>query len=265
MKFDEIVIKLGRATTVIVVAIAAAILSLLITASAIVLLQQFGLWQLPVKSWYLALGLSALVAAVVAPLVTWQLVNMVFRIHELKNELRQLATFDSLTGLLNRGALLTNANQLHELAIRESKPITLILLDLDHFKVVNDSFGHAAGDIVLKSFGAMLSDMVRGSDLVGRIGGEEFLVCLYGIDSQAVANYCDKLVHAARQQAYFFAGQRFDVTVSAGVAHGKGSHLTIGQLIQHADLALYQAKREGRNQWRLYTASERDKKAVWNV
>ncbi|MCL5049176.1 GGDEF domain-containing protein [Aliidiomarina maris] len=191
-------------------------------------LQALGFWQLPVRSWYLALALSALVTAIVAPLVTWQLVNMVFRIHQLQRDLRQLATFDALPGLLN--------------------------------------LGHGAGAHVLKSFGRMLSDLVRGSDVVGRIGGEEFLICLYGVSPEALADYYDKLIHAARLQPYFYAGQRFHVTASVGATHFKGTHLALGQLIQQADETLYQAKRAGRDQWRMYTAVKPSKHALsWEI
>lgn len=156
------------------------------------------------------------------------------------------ATLDPLTGLPNRVALRTRADAL------EAQPsgdagAALILLDLDHFKRINDDHGHQAGDDVLAAFGAVLADAVRGDDLAYRLGGEEFAVLVPGLDLEGAADLAQRLLHTIRRAE--LAGHR--VTASAGVAVSPpGESVSWKRLFAQADAALYQAKGDGRDRVR---------------
>ena len=187
---------------------------------------------------------------IIAPIVTGHLVRMVFRIHYLQEELQKLATLDSLTGLLNHGAMMSRIEQTYKLAIREKKEITFIMMDIDHFKNINDSYGHAAGDMVLKKFGTLIKKISRSTDLIGRIGGEEFLACLYGDSSSEGHSFISRLQDEIRGTEYRFEGHSFKVTSSIGIA--KMSPLDpqpLDTLLKNVDKALYQAKSAGRNKF----------------
>ncbi len=156
------------------------------------------------------------------------------------------ATHDSLTGLLNRGALFRQFEQSGQYGEPVGKPLAVLLLDLDRFKQINDSYGHPAGDLVLQSMAAALSAAAQPDEIVGRFGGEEFMVVLPG----------STLTHAmARAEAFRAAiegtpigiGERLlYITASIGVAVGDDSD-SLSELIRRADEALYGAKEQGRN------------------
>lgn len=159
------------------------------------------------------------------------------------------ATVDQLTGVLNRQALLARLAEELERAARYQRPCSIVLLDLDHFKRVNDTHGHAAGDIVLREVAELLRASVRGVDLVGRYGGEEFLIILPETDADAAASIAEKLRRIVGSQAVRVAdGHVLTITLSAGVAGGAGKHLQLDTLVRDADAALYSAKALGRDQ-----------------
>ncbi len=158
---------------------------------------------------------------------------------------RANAVIDPLTGTLNRQALLPRVAELRQQSLMTSEPIGMVLGDLDHFKRINDSFGHAAGDAVLKDVAYTLRKALRAFDLVYRIGGEEFLLLLPGATVEHAAEMAEQLraaVAAAR------AGDGHELTMSFGVAaSGAGEPFDYEALFAEADAALYAAKRDGRN------------------
>ncbi|MBJ7519067.1 MAG: GGDEF domain-containing protein [Solirubrobacteraceae bacterium] len=156
------------------------------------------------------------------------------------------ATFDVLTGLPNRVALRARADAL-EGRRYDAAGTALIVLDIDHFKRINDEFGHQAGDDVLTAFGALLRDEVRGDDLAYRLGGEEFAVLVPGLDTEGATDLAQRLLHATRRA--HLAGHR--LTASAGVAVTRaGEPLSWQRLFARADAALYRAKEDGRDRVR---------------
>ena len=163
-------------------------------------------------------------------------------------ELRQLATRDALTSLLNRRAFDTLLSEEIDRARRLGHPLTLVLLDLDHFKTINDTHGHPAGDAVLAASARLLESEVRSIDRVARIGGEEFAVLLMetaGVDGLAVAQ---RLVEAMRARPVTVVdGVTLTYTVSAGVAGLSAQGEAETGLMASADKALYAAKRGGRD------------------
>lgn len=191
--------------------------------------------------------LAFLTAMVFSFLLTMALVLMVFRSREI--HLREVARRDSLTGLRNRYALNEISHREMSLAQRHEFPLSVISIDLDHFKHINDRHGHACGDQVLKQTAIELSDEFRDSDLLFRVGGEEFLVLLplTGLDEARTA------AERVRQRLATTTlrgkgGEPLQVTASLGVAEIDPGHEDWDSALQRVDLALYRAKESGRNQ-----------------
>ena len=165
---------------------------------------------------------------------------------------RQEATFiaaarvDSLTGAANRGAFFIQADRVWQRAREAGSPLALIAFDLDHFKAVNDSRGHLAGDEVLRAFASSAGAVLRPGDLFGRVGDEEFAALLPGVGTEAAYVIADRVRHAFEAAPKLVAGIPVQATVSAGVAEG-GPDLTLEAIMVAADEALYRAKASGRN------------------
>ena len=175
-------------------------------------------------------------------------------------EVRWISNHDPLTGLLNRRAFRECAEQAWSMAQRYKRRLGVILCDLDHFKQVNDTYGHQAGDEVLIAVARALTDAVRTTDKVTRYGGEEFLILLTEIsaDSDAVAIVAQRCAESIRQLpiADLAPGHPGRQTASLGLAVYPEHGQDLDQLIAHADQAMYQAKRQGRDQVVAYTNEE---------
>ena len=168
-----------------------------------------------------------------------------------------LATIDHLTGVLNRQAVLANLETEIERAARFGHQLSVVMVDLDHFKRLNDSHGHAAGDLILRRVADTLRENVRSVDVVGRYGGEEFLLVLPETDVDAAASLAEKLRRLVGRQAVVMDdGYRSSATLSAGVAGGYGAHLNLESLVRDADNAMYSAKALGRDQVYVFHALE---------
>ncbi|MDQ2778908.1 MAG: sensor domain-containing diguanylate cyclase [Pseudomonadota bacterium] len=161
--------------------------------------------------------------------------------------LRQSVACDHLTGLANRRAFFEAA----ELEVlrwqRAPRPLSLLMLDADHFKRINDQLGHAAGDAVLKTLAGRLAANFRGMDVVGRIGGEEFAVLLPGTPLDRARAVAERLCASLTQDRIAYEGDDIGLTVSVGVATMEPGVDGINALLGRADLAMYQAKAAGRN------------------
>jgi len=173
-------------------------------------------------------------------------------IYPLRNSLlyRQAQTAalqDQLTGLNNRGAFDSSLKREIDLAQRQHTPMSLIILDIDHFKAVNDTYGHSSGDAALKSVAQSITDTMRRSDIAFRYGGEEFTLLLSNTDIEAARLVAERIRIAISQLTCSDGKRSFGFTISAGAAQ-----LTQGEdgsnLFDRADKALYQAKKTGRNQ-----------------
>ncbi|KQP12701.1 GGDEF domain-containing protein [Pseudorhodoferax sp. Leaf267] len=178
----------------------------------------------------------AVVLGTVALLVAWR--------DEADHRLRTIANTDSLTGLPNRRGFTERAEALFANAKRYHHPLTVLMLDLDHFKQVNDRHGHDGGDKALVLFAEMLGETRRTGDLVGRLGGEEFCVLLPNAKLHTASGFDQRL--RARLQQQVKAKLGFALDYSAGVAALSTQDTTLAGLMARADAALYQAKREGR-------------------
>jgi diguanylate cyclase (GGDEF)-like protein len=156
-------------------------------------------------------------------------------------------TVDALTGVSTRSTLLHQLEKHYELARRHGRSLSLILADLDHFKQINDSFGHAGGDQVLRRFGGILLGRLRGSDHVGRIGGEEFLMVLPETTASLALSVAEQLRANLERETIEYQGQVISATCSLGVAELDLAENNSGSLLARADAALYRAKANGRN------------------
>jgi diguanylate cyclase len=168
---------------------------------------------------------------------------------QLKEQVRKKqeeATHDPLTGVANRLAY----NQKIESEIARNKryqsPLTLMVWDIDKFKSINDSYGHAAGDKVLKVIAKLLSSNIRETDFVARFGGEEFVIVMPETEINAAEGVAEKLRTTIENSEFHFRGKRVVITASCGIAEIKHNE-TEEQLFQRADDALYEAKDSGRN------------------
>ncbi len=166
----------------------------------------------------------------------------------LERELRRLATSDSLTGIANRRAFLEQATDSLRRAARYDKDLVLFIADLDHFKAVNDLYGHVAGDAVLKSFANAVALEPRDTDLFGRLGGEEFGILLHEVRCKEAQNVAERIGDATRDLRFLAAdGHEYRVTVSIGATRNHRDDRGIERLLARADMALYAAKTAGRD------------------
>ncbi|MFY9316867.1 MAG: GGDEF domain-containing protein [Burkholderiales bacterium] len=162
------------------------------------------------------------------------------------DQVQRLASHDELTRALNRRALVSSLERERMRAERSGLPFAIGMMDLDHFKRVNDSHGHAVGDAVLREFSAIVHDTMRATDVFGRYGGEEFLIILVGTELPAALEAIERIRAAVQSHDWSALAPGLTQTVSAGVASfSKGQ--SIEQLLYGADQALYQAKHGGRN------------------
>jgi two-component system cell cycle response regulator len=170
------------------------------------------------------------------------------RMATLVEEAQRLATIDALTGLMNRRAFLQSLEIEMERATRLHYPLSLILLDVDHFKAVNDSRGHAAGDMVLSGLGRLLAREARKSDLLARWGGEEFIIVLSGADVDGGKIAAERYRAAIEKfEVRDASGERIPVTASMGLASMEPAEHA-DSFVDRADRAMYAAKTAGRNQ-----------------
>ena len=159
------------------------------------------------------------------------------------------ATFDRLTGVANRQALLAALFAEVERASRYERPLCVAFVDIDHFKTVNDSYGHAAGDIVLRGVAQTIAENLRASDLIGRYGGEEFMLILTETMVEEGAALSEKLRKLVERSRFTVEGNpELSVTISIGIVGGVGKQLRMEHLVRDADAAMYSAKSLGRNQ-----------------
>jgi diguanylate cyclase (GGDEF)-like protein len=163
-----------------------------------------------------------------------------------QKQLFESALRDGLTNTFNRRYFLDRLHSELRFAVRHGKPIALLFADIDHFKKINDTHGHQAGDQILAGVARVMMTTLRAEDVLARYGGEEFAVICREIELEGAEALAKRLVAAVAQRAFEFGGEQIPVTISVGAAvdHGKSEALV---LIAGADAAMYEAKRTGRN------------------
>ncbi len=164
----------------------------------------------------------------------------------LEDSLRVMATIDQLTGVLNRHHFLTMSERELHRSQRYDSPMCFVMIDVDHFKKVNDTFGHAMGDSVLRSLAQTCQEVLRDSDLMGRVGGEEFACCLVECTLERARLAGERLREAVAKLEVKDEEATSTVTISLGAAQAQKGE-ALAKLMRRADQALYEAKRAGRN------------------
>ncbi|MBN2751766.1 MAG: diguanylate cyclase [Rhodospirillaceae bacterium] len=167
------------------------------------------------------------------------------RMLDMVRRLTDASIRDSLTGIHNRRFLFEAGRAVTARAMREAVPLTVAMVDVDHFKDINDTHGHGAGDAVLRRVSGVLCRLCRQGDIVSRFGGEEFVVLAEGMDSEGVVPFFDRLRMAIESETILHDDVGISVTASFGVCHGVGRDLDT--MLRHADEAMYRAKGKGRN------------------
>ena len=242
----ELIHKLGQTNSVVILTIITVVFSILITFLAILLFNAD-------VNIITSLLISASVAIIITPLVSWSLLGLFLRVDHLEREMRLLATFDALTGLLSRQAFFHDFK--HYIYLTERKPIvfSLLSIDLDHFKNINDTHGHAAGDSVLKDFSEIAQSTFRRSDLLGRIGGEEFSVLLPNATEKTALMLAERLHSAIRKSVVMANDKPIKYTLSIGLySFSPTAKDSIESILELGDKALYQAKEQGRDRTVIY-------------
>jgi diguanylate cyclase (GGDEF)-like protein len=191
--------------------------------------------------------ISILVPAVIAPIGSYFHISMSARLREANERLRALSETDPLTQTYNRRRFLEVAVQQLALARRHCFPTSLLLIDFDHFKQINDRFGHAAGDSVLVEGTRIMREALRESDTLARFGGEEFIVLLPHTAREGAVMVAERVMAAIRDHAFAHGGEAVAVTVSIGGVTCETSETSLDTLTSRADWLLYAAKQGGRN------------------
>lgn len=181
--------------------------------------------------------------------------NVIFKflergsIEALTNQtLFEKANRDALTGAFSKGALLERAPEAMKRAETTNEPLSVIVFDLDHFKKINDNFGHPGGDHVLKELGRIVgSTLIRGADFFARYGGEEFVLILAGTPTKTAVEVAERIRTTIQNTEFTFEGRKIPVTLSLGVATRGPTEVDWAHLFDRADKALYASKQGGRN------------------
>lgn len=239
----ELIRKFGRGQTVVLFSTFAIVVSLLATLIIEVILNLIGI-DINLKA---GLWIAVFVTLSVAPIMIWYMIGLFLKVDQLEADMRLLATYDSLTGLLTKREFLEQANYFHKVALRENWPYALIIADLDNFKEINDHFGHLTGDQILETFGRALHGHLRESDLACRFGGDEFLFFLPNSSREQAEQFGDRL-HAIIGGAIECSWLEIELSISLGVAcYPDISVENVEEMISAADNALHIAKISGGN------------------
>lgn len=189
------------------------------------------------------------------PITDTALIVAVFARAQRARQLADMMTKDSLTGLLQHARVKERLSHELQRSERTGEPLSVVMLDIDHFKKVNDSYGHLIGDQVISSLANLLKQQLRKTDIIGRYGGEEFLLILPDCNQEQAFGLVEQLRQSFATLPFSFDYQNFHCTFSAGISQAKVTDET-DQLIDQADKALYSSKHAGRNQTQFYQAAD---------
>jgi len=213
-------------------------------------LSYLGLEQFSTQSLFID---AVVLALVIAPPIYWLVLSPIHKEYEKRlkaegeaEEMSRMAITDSLTRIMNRRGITVGLLDAMAQAERYRTPLTVAMADIDHFKQVNDTYGHEAGDLVLKDVAAILSDALRMPDKVGRYGGEEFLVILPHTGLTQARKIADRIRASVSKWDFDLGSKKIRMTISIGVCQFKSGE-DLEQFLSHADKALYDAKKGGRN------------------
>lgn len=246
------IIKYGRVKSVIFLTCIFTLLTLLLIS----LLSNVFL-SLDINYNYNVLYFTAfLIPLCITPLPGWYLVDQIHVLHHQEEKARKLSTYDSLTGLLNRHSFLEGAKHFFYLSERNKENFAVLIIDFDNFKKINDQYGHLAGDEVLKTFGNTAQRIARASDLIGRIGGEEFAILLPQTSQKNAYIFAERLRTTIHNTIVPYQGTLIRFSISIGIAENCINETkSFNEILDLADKALYISKENGRNQTSMFSQS----------
>jgi diguanylate cyclase (GGDEF)-like protein len=245
----ERIISLGRNKTVILIIGFTVVLSLIITGICMHLLD---VSHLIVYKIYI---IATIAPMIITPIVAIVLVNALLKAHELEKEMRELASIDYLSKLLSRRAWIEQTEKYIYLAMRNNSSFSILMIDLDDFKDINDQYGHSTGDKVLIEFGKTVRELCRASDIPARFGGEEFVILLPDTTLNQALHFTERLHKAISQIALTYENKNLTFTISIGICiHNATEPCDIDVLISQSDKALYQAKQQGKNRTSIFSS-----------
>jgi len=241
-KFDDKVIALGRTKIIVIITLIAVLMAIGIAYTLIYL---FADDSFPV---IFVLKMAIFIPIIIAPTLAWPLVGSHLKLITAERALYKSATYDMLTGFLSRNAFLNNLQFAYELAIRNNSPLSIAIIDIDEFKKINDTHGHAAGDAVLKSLGVMIKNVVRKSDFIGRVGGDEFALVLTSTSITEAQKVAENIRNLAANTSVNYRDLALKFTLSIGLSQGNLINPSqIDEVLATSDQALYAAKKSGKN------------------
>lgn len=198
--------------------------------------------------------LTLIIPIIVTPLVLWYLSKLILQIMGLESKIKSLATIDSLTGLLTRQTFLNRIDSIYEVAKRNKTGFVILYMDVDNFKSINDTYGHNIGDKVLQSLGEIVTKNKRSSDLVGRVGGKEFVYALPDIDLEGAKYFAEKIRKMIENNLFDNKGVYISYTISIGISiYSQKNQVELDKLIAQADHILHLAKESGKNCVKVYS------------
>jgi len=222
---------------------------------SLVAVTNFTLWMTGASGFfYLALNVYGLAASTAGVALATLAEALAFKAYELERKLEQAAHYDSLSGARTRGSFLELAQAALKRARKDGTEATLLMLDIDCFKSINDTHGHPVGDEVIRTLARTCQELLGTSHLFGRLGGEEFAMLLPGANLAAAKDFAEKLRETVSGKRVPAKEGALRFTVSAGLAAWRAGEDALDHLLARADAALYDAKHGGRNQVRSFAA-----------
>ncbi len=202
--------------------------------------------------------LGLIIGSFLSFIYTNKIINYETSLKQQNSSLSVLASTDYLTGIMNRRMFNQISEHYFKTAQQDHLSLTLLLLDLDHFKKVNDTYGHQTGDQLLICFVQTVKNLLRKSDIFSRIGGEEFAILLSQIDKKDAYTLAEKIRKAVENVTVHYEGHHVSVRTSIGIAQNNATDTSFSDMFSRSDMALYKAKKEGRNRTCCAAFSEND-------
>lgn len=233
--------KLGRFWTTVIATVFAIVMSLAIVSTICAIRHE----QIPMIGKINAITSPAIIASI----INWFMVGLLLNVRKQEKELYETATYDSLTKLLNRKAFLNYLSCLVNLMQRTKSSLVVLYIDIDYFKTINDTYGHDVGDRVLEYCSSKMQAVLRSSDIVGRVGGEEFVIGMPNTDLNGGMIVAEKLRKSIMDGCVIVDDlPAIKTTISTGISVYNYTDTTdVNSLLKIADMELYNAKRSGRN------------------
>lgn len=243
--------NMGRVRLVGLITCAAVILAV----AANILISEFVGFE---TTWFEDILRATLIPIFLAPLLSWYLVGMFYKLDLLEKDMSILAKIDGLTLIANRRYFYQQTSEWLANESNQGKKYAFLILDMDFFKNINDSYGHLCGDKVLEHFGSVLKEVALSPNIVGRLGGEEFAVFLPNASQKEAECVADQICQTMRESVFEQGDEKLTCSVSIGISINiNKAKNVIEDAFKYADLALYDAKRFGRDCYRVYLSEKK--------